>query len=145
MRMKAIEKSFCLLWLVLLMSIAPAAEPASESDLRGRVRGFNQALLKGKYEEAAKLVDPDIVKAAGGERLAELFGKVLGDARNLNAAFGRKFMGVRIRRIQIGQDKSTAAVSVTYSTGQSASGGNLHEIAGEQKWVFKNMGWFFQK
>lgn len=143
-------------WLLMGCIAAIAAAPVPqvgpvqtkpEEELRSRARDFNQALLKGKYDDAIKFLDPEVVTAVGEETAKQRLQQPIDTIKGITGLLGRKITGFQIRKTEVSKDKEkgtvTAVVTIGFATASTGTGADRHESLSTQHWLFKNKLWYF--
>ena len=141
-------KHSVLLWITLLV-LAPLTSRAvekTEEVVRDRATNFNKRLIDGKYDEAVKFVDPDLLAQAGEKAVKDQFKQLMGFAKGVTALTGRKITDFKIKKLELNKDKTEATLSVFLYTASAAPGGGGRQAGepNEQKWVLKTKVWYFK-
>ena len=112
-----------------------------EPVVRARAQAYTQLLVDERYDQAVDYYDPDLVASKGRTAVAGGFKFVVGLAKGLSQAAGRKLAGFEIRKVDFDSEKTHATLQVVYLTAK-AGGADRQESPTDQKWVLKNGVWY---
>src|SRR5271157_3267772 len=127
-------------WLsVAELWVGCAKDP--EVVVRERAKAYTQLLEDERYDQAVDYYDPDLVASKGRTAIAGGFKFVVGVAKGLTQAAGRKLAGFEIRKVDFDSEKTHATLQVVYLTAK-AGGADRQESPTDQKWVLKNGVWY---
>ena len=148
MTKKSFTRAAILIAAIMLgfCAIVPCGQAQTiDMAIRQRAHIFTKAMLDGKYDEAVKLVDPEMVsdldaRNAVRDKLKETVSTVKG----INQLFGRKISSFAIHKIDLADDKTHATVHMIYYT-TNAYGGDRVDNPTDQEWNFKDKNWYWQK
>jgi hypothetical protein len=133
--------------VVILFCLALVAATKSEKSpgeaLRERVKEFNQAWIKEDYAVAARCVNPDLLEAAGEDKIKDKLREFMTTLKGGAAAYRRKISGFNIRRVTIEKDNVNATVLVHFITGEGGGNVNRREFPCPQKWALKDKTWYW--